>query len=307
MKAIKMSKIVLSVVACIGLLGGCGGSSSNTRVEGKAIDDYISGGKVCIDSNNNGKCDEGETSTITDSNGRFYFPSKPKYPLILDCSASESECKDIATGNAFNGKLSAPAGSLVLNSLTTIIHEYSKNTGLSPEEVEKDLKEKLDLPEDIDLKTYDPIAESYDPVGQKVLAAQTQTQVLLNGISITTNAPTDIVAYSLAEEFLKKGEITTDSVKNVIENVISNTDTDSGGLGGTSVLDVDNVAETLVGFVEAVGEEATREEAAKVTKALDESSDEIVAGEEVDPQEVIENTEVNVDDVVPPATGAGSI
>lgn len=51
-----------------------GGSTATPTISGKAIDGYLAGATVCLDVNNNGVCDAGEPSAVTDGNGAFSIP-----------------------------------------------------------------------------------------------------------------------------------------------------------------------------------------------------------------------------------------
>ncbi|MGJ7611656.1 MULTISPECIES: acid phosphatase [unclassified Variovorax] len=50
---------------------GSGGGSSTASTTGVVTGSYYRNAKVCIDANNNGRCDTGEASTTTDANGAF--------------------------------------------------------------------------------------------------------------------------------------------------------------------------------------------------------------------------------------------
>ncbi|WP_441459807.1 hypothetical protein [Burkholderia thailandensis] len=51
-----------------------GGSTATPTISGKAIDGYLAGATVCLDLNNNGVCDAGEPSAVTDGSGAFSIP-----------------------------------------------------------------------------------------------------------------------------------------------------------------------------------------------------------------------------------------
>ncbi|CAL8481219.1 protein of unknown function (plasmid) [Caballeronia sp. S22] len=58
-------------------LGGCGGHDDNTpQVSGQVLGSYIQNAKVCLDLNDNGKCDSGEPSTVSDAKGNFSIGDK---------------------------------------------------------------------------------------------------------------------------------------------------------------------------------------------------------------------------------------
>ena len=99
---------IISLIITFLLLGCSGskdGSSSNKKsILGLVVDGKISGASVCIDKNINGKCDEGEPTTTTNSKGEFSFSDVEVgegklYPIIA------SGGTDTATGKVFTGEL----------------------------------------------------------------------------------------------------------------------------------------------------------------------------------------------------------
>ncbi|CAB5302458.1 putative lipoprotein [Burkholderia multivorans] len=77
----------LSIAAALAACGG-GGDSAPTQpstgggttqpptpaITGKAVDGYLVGATVCLDLNNNGVCDSGEPTAVTDGTGQFSIP-----------------------------------------------------------------------------------------------------------------------------------------------------------------------------------------------------------------------------------------
>lgn len=68
--------------------GGGGGSSTQNKsniqtIKGKVIDGYVKGATVCIDLNNNFKCDKNEPFTITDAYGNYSLKIKDNKTYIL--------------------------------------------------------------------------------------------------------------------------------------------------------------------------------------------------------------------------------
>ncbi|MBO9644404.1 MAG: phosphoesterase [Pseudacidovorax sp.] len=58
---------------------------------------YFAGAKVCVDSNNNGRCDDGETATTTDASGKFSLSVPAGAALLADIGTS---ARNTATGQA---------------------------------------------------------------------------------------------------------------------------------------------------------------------------------------------------------------
>lgn len=77
---LRISTLALSAVmaAVLAACGGGGDSSASSptppataQLTGKAIDGYLAGATACLDLNANNRCDAGEPSAVTDSNGNF--------------------------------------------------------------------------------------------------------------------------------------------------------------------------------------------------------------------------------------------
>jgi acid phosphatase len=68
--------ILLPLAASLAACSSSGGGSSTGSSQGVVTGSYYRHAKVCLDSNNNGRCDAGEQSTYTDSNGAFSLPGQ---------------------------------------------------------------------------------------------------------------------------------------------------------------------------------------------------------------------------------------
>lgn len=162
---------LLSIVAISALTIGCGNSSttpvkSQEKTTGTVIDDYIKDATVCVDVNNNGERDSGDTPCAqTNATGQFTFNPAISGSLVM------SGGTDVGTGKPFTGTYSAPAGSTVVTPLTTIVQEIVKS-GKSVAEAQTIIKTSLGLP-DVDLSTYDPIATLDSGTAAEVEAAKT--------------------------------------------------------------------------------------------------------------------------------------
>lgn len=116
------------------LLSGCNGNSSdsddatNTETEvtftGKAIDGYLSGATVCLDNNNNARCESTELSTKTGNDGSYSLTVK-RSQIASEARIIVTGGTDTSTGAAFNGILKAPADTrektLNLSPLTSLV------------------------------------------------------------------------------------------------------------------------------------------------------------------------------------------
>jgi hypothetical protein len=89
---------------------------------GNLQDGYIDGATVFADANGNGVLDPGEASAITDSAGAFALAGGSGELVATGGT-------DITTGLSLPGALTAPAGSAVIDPLTTLLDAYIKQTG----------------------------------------------------------------------------------------------------------------------------------------------------------------------------------
>ncbi len=197
----KKIALLCSIITITALTSGCGSSSAVKNTTGVVIDDYIQGATVCVDSNNNGKRDSGDTPCVTtNATGQFTFASDVSgFPFVMTGGT------DVASGKPFTGTYTAPAGSKAVNSLTTIVQAIVK-TGTSVAEAQNRVKTSLGVPSNIDLTSYDPIAQLASgsvaeiETAKKVFAQQTSMQTVLDTVSSaiaavapgTTTSPADV-------------------------------------------------------------------------------------------------------------------
>lgn len=83
---------------------------------------YYAGATVCVDANNNGRCDSGETTAVTDANGKFSLSLPSASALIADIGTS---AKNTATG------ASVPSREVLRVSLDQVL-EQGKSVVVSP-------------------------------------------------------------------------------------------------------------------------------------------------------------------------------
>ena len=168
-----------------------------------AQDGYIAGALVFFDANNNGVLDAGEPQTITDSQGQF----KLKTPLevydlnkngIIDPSEGKLVMQggiDVATGMQIKTTMTAPAGSTVINPITTVLMAMTvQQPGLTLDQAETAVKQALNLSPDIQLGSYDPFkaAMNNDPNAASVLAASAMFQDTTIQISAMVDAASNV-------------------------------------------------------------------------------------------------------------------
>lgn len=117
--------------------GGTTPSPPTPAVTGKVIDGYLAGATVCLDLNNNGACDSGEPSAITDATGQFSIPYNGDAigkTLLVQVT---STTKDLSRPAGFRfpasftlSQIVQSAPSQVVSPLTTLVSTQMQ-TGLS--------------------------------------------------------------------------------------------------------------------------------------------------------------------------------
>ncbi|WP_186057102.1 hypothetical protein [Burkholderia gladioli] len=141
----------LSVATALAACGGggdsgpsqpsAGGGGTPTTpapaVTGKAIDGYLIGAKVCLDLNNNGVCDSGEPTAVTDGTGQFSIPysgdatGKTLLVQVTSTTKDQSRPAGFQFPAAFTlSQIIQPTTSQVVSPLTTLVGAQMR-TGLS--------------------------------------------------------------------------------------------------------------------------------------------------------------------------------
>ena len=127
-------------------------SFDHGKVQGKAVDSYIKGATVFIDSNGNGQLDTGEVSVTTDDSGKFVLPANaPGGTLIVEGGTN------IATDQANTAVLKAPVGATVVSPITTLVQQMVESGAAdSVEDAHDQLFASLGIPQ-VALSVFDPI------------------------------------------------------------------------------------------------------------------------------------------------------
>lgn len=187
-----MRKTIPLAVSLAGLLMVVGCSSSptgpSTSFTGTGIDGVINGATVCIDVNDNNKCDitndPKEPNTKTDVYGKFTLDSTGVTGKLILTGG-----KDMGTGLLFTGSLKAPAGSTVVTPLTSAVQALVES-GSTVDKAEKTIKTALGITSvEKSLMDFDPFVAIEDNAtqesAQKVLAATAQLQTIIHAVSAT--------------------------------------------------------------------------------------------------------------------------
>lgn len=247
MKTSKNRNALLSLVALAALsaCGGGGGGSSpstaspGTTVSGKAVDGYIRGATVFCDANNDRTLNAGEASATTNGNGSFTLSSPCASTLVAVGGV------DTDTNYAFSGLLSAPAGSIMVTPITTLL----ANSGITQAE----LLRSLNLPANSNVTQTDPLTDL--PLWRKNLAVQ---QILHQMAHFFTSYMTpSAMHYERAARFLGETMLASpaplfDASETVNENLLADALQDmAGSLGITP--DNDDIVAAVQAFADQAG------------------------------------------------------
>ncbi|KHK50178.1 acid phosphatase [Ralstonia sp. A12] len=133
-RAFRLLPLTALVAASMSACGGSDSSNSTASTQstsGVVTGSYFEHAKVCIDANNNGKCDSGETSTYTDANGAYTLAGSGAVTVEVGTDAFRN---DPATGahNAITQPLvfRAPAGAAgVISAISTELAALMDSNG----------------------------------------------------------------------------------------------------------------------------------------------------------------------------------
>ncbi|HAS6037164.1 TPA: DUF1566 domain-containing protein, partial [Vibrio vulnificus] len=119
-----------SLIASAMLLAGCGGSSSGSGATNTAPTYSLSGQvalaeanstntKVCVDYNQNSRCDQTESAIALDGNGQFRFQSTSKTfysrPVLAEVALADNQTLFLSTPGQSKEK------GMVINEVTSLI------------------------------------------------------------------------------------------------------------------------------------------------------------------------------------------
>lgn len=217
----------------IGLIGCGGGDSSNNdtplatkTISGVAVDGYIKEAVVCLDINENDKCDADEPSTKTNTDGIYSLDvtSVGTYPIIMSGGI------DTATNESFVGTLkemveldeNTTVVSAKITPLTTVATNiYKENVKLNMNYKPSDAKQKLATNLGLTLSQVDN-----DPMKDTKLFTKTQEVVQsaqLLAASLDTNS-TDAFDHVVEQLSITLDESTEDlNISKVVEKLESTT------------------------------------------------------------------------------------
>ncbi len=245
-----------AALAAILITSGCSSSSGNSddsnnsddsgnvSLEGKAADGYLAGARVCLDLNNNARCDDGEPTTTTSAGGGYTLEGVTQEqiansPIVVEIIVGETIDED-NPGETIDKTytLTAPAGSAFVSPLTTMVQNEIKENGLSPDEAKASIQARLGT--DLD-PTEDYVAGSDDgtsgeefqrlhKVAQVTRAVMQKNIELVNTVVNETGVSQEDLTALIVEQVLEA----LDDIQQAIETAGDGFDAD--GLAGSDDL-----------------------------------------------------------------------
>lgn len=128
-RSLRLLPVAAIISAALAACGTSGGAGSGTA--GVVTGSYFRHAKVCLDNNHNGRCDTGEASTYTDSNGAFSLPGTGDMVAEIGTDATRYD-PDTKTETAVTQPLvfRAPAeANKVLSAISTEVQALKDDNG----------------------------------------------------------------------------------------------------------------------------------------------------------------------------------
>ncbi|NNU43715.1 Ig-like domain-containing protein [Ramlibacter montanisoli] len=171
-----------------GALQDLAGNDAGGFSTGIVADGYLRGAQIHVDANNNRAADAGEVlpGVVTDGQGQFVLAAGTPAGVIL---ATGGVNVDTGVPNALT--LVAPAGSSVVNPLTTLVQAVlDNNPGATLAQANTLVVNALGLPAGTDLAHYDPLAVlAVNPTDAAALSVQTAVATVATIVTLAAAAP----------------------------------------------------------------------------------------------------------------------
>jgi|GEM_PF-1207645 len=178
------------------LVGGCNDEEPTVAVTGLVVDGPLQGATVCYDLNDNGSCDAGEPSAVTDADGIYAFDIAESaaglHGVVAQVPATAID-KDThaAVGAAFTLRTvpsgAAGAQAVFVSPVTTLVADIARDTGRTAAEAAAQVQATLSL-QALPLAPNIPAAGSADLLlagrALGVLTIQTVQLASANGVPV---------------------------------------------------------------------------------------------------------------------------
>lgn len=315
MKLVKI-KSLLGVTAPLLLVAACSGgstSSSNeepsigeghttetptTAVAGRIADGYLQGALVCVDINENGRCDDDEPQAVSGQGGTYSLDipddasDKPILALVPASAIDEDTGKAIGKELHFSSPGDKPS---FISPITTLVHQALKeNPSLNTADAEASVLETLGMPDEKDASLFtdyvahseigdEGLREKFHYIHQTARVVATmmseiqenvEAAATANGVDVSGDAATQAAIRQLVKDEVRAllPEISAAVAEQISEHRFESDNTEGADNTAQSVeIDPEMIAENIV--VDEVSDDIVAEiEAIKAEKPIQQAS-----------------------------------
>jgi hypothetical protein len=222
-------------------------------------DGYLAGATVFADANGNRLRDAGELSTTTDNAGNFSFDFGSLPATLVSIGGT-----DISTGLPFAGSLTAPAGSSVINPLTTLVTALVEADGapadasalaVAVEAATMQVVAGLGLPA-VSLTSFDPLAPGADSAVALAVqkAAASVANVIVVGNTLGADPATVVRNLATAVMTTEAGQTVDLGDATVLTNLLTTPTTPAPAPAAIGGLAASNTQIAAVGTIADIAE-----------------------------------------------------
>lgn len=163
-----------------GLLAGCSGGGNSgpalVNIEGQAANSYLYNARVCLDTNENQRCDDGEPTVQSGLGGRFVLANvspmdRDQYALVVEVDGNETligEGGGTQVGRDFVLE-GVPGRHDFVSPYTTLIRQQMREQGLPPAEARQQIAARLGIDDEelAEMLEQDYVANYQDATRQQ--------------------------------------------------------------------------------------------------------------------------------------------
>ncbi len=289
MKLVKM-KSLLGITAPLLIVAACSGGTSSsgeepaigeanavepltTAIAGRVADGYLQGATVCVDINENGRCDTDEPQSLSGAGGTYSLDvpedasDKPILAIVPATAIDEDTGEAIGKELYFSTPGDKPS---FVSPITTLVHqELKKNPSLNTEDAEATVLETLGMPDEKDASLFtdyvansetgaEELREKFQYLHQTARVVATmmgdiqenvEAAAVESGIDVSSDAETEAAIRRLVEDEVRSllPEISA-AVANQIAELRSEADTAEGTDTATHIVEIDpeSISDSLV-------------------------------------------------------------
>ncbi len=234
----KRSKLYFILMLSLGI-GACNNEEASSKVTKKILElstvsgrvgsEYLQNVKVCVDCNDNMQCDADEHSTLSDEKSQFTIDDVPKHkiescPLVAEVNDSTITP---ATGGAIPlpYTMIAPAGSKVINSLTSLMH-FKMEEGKTYQESNDYLQDEIlsDMAVDSDfmtlLETELSDSQDYKEAAHQKKVADMLAAYTANNVEVLSES-IDNETLTMQQAIMVNSELQIHGLKTLLTEIIA--------------------------------------------------------------------------------------